>query len=67
MLIPLDIAVTVRDLDKTYAAFCKTASEKALSPKIFGHVAIEPVQALSFFGFVSNVQNLRDLALHAKS
>ncbi len=44
VLVPLNFAIAVRDLDKPYAGFQETPRHQALPTKIFGDRIIDAIQ-----------------------
>ena len=43
VLVPLDICIAVRDLDKPHTRFGKSPSQNTLTPKVFRDLFVEPI------------------------
>lgn len=66
MLVPLDFAIAVCDLDEAYTAFEESSSHQALSTEVFGDGVIDTVLSKGCFGFALQVLDFWDTRLHSE-
>lgn len=67
MLVPLDFAIAVCDLDEAYTAFEESPSHQALSSEVFGYGVIDTILSKGRFGFALKVLDFWDTRLHSES
>ncbi len=65
VLVPLNFAVAVGDLDESHAPFQKTASHQTLATKVFRDRIVDAVHPLGRLGFPRQVLDLGHRGLHA--
>lgn len=66
MLVPLDLAIAVSDLNESNPSFQKTPSHQALPTEVFGDRVIDPIKSERGFGFTLEILNFGHAGLHAK-